>query len=190
MMAAADGLRDFVHSVQDQKEIPLRERLPEHRPGEPARRGVVQPAGEEALVQLGAGPVALAGEALLAAGPIPQPAQERKPAAQRIRQRLPEFLRGRDGMVRERPARRQQGQPAAEGGLAGTGGAGDVEGIFSQAVQKQGVTLLAERFRLAGSGLPGGDGRDVDLAEADVLAVLEVQPQKLDAFATTPEPAR
>ena len=48
---------------------------------------------------------------------------------------------------------------------------------------------LAERFRLAGS-LLRGHGRHIDLAEADVLAVLEVQPQKLDAFAAAPEPGQ
>ena len=140
-MAAGEGLRHFVHAVQDQKATAVRELLPEHRRRQPARTGVVQPAGE-ALLQLGAGPVALAGEALLAAGPFPQPAQQGKPSTQGVRQRFPESFRGGDGMVRERPARRQQGQPAAEGGLAGTGGAGDIEGFFSQTVQKQGVALF------------------------------------------------
>jgi len=41
-----------------------------------------------------------------------------------------------------------------------------------------------------GFRLRDGHGRDIDLAEADVLAVLEIQPQKLDAFATAPEPGQ
>ncbi|MDQ3582764.1 MAG: hypothetical protein M3495_14660 [Pseudomonadota bacterium] len=182
-------LRQFVHAVQYQKATAGHERLPEHRRGQPARTGVVQPAGE-AVLQLGAGPVALAGQALLAAGPFPQPAQEGKPAAQGVRQCFPESFRGGDGMGRERPARRKQGQPAAEGGLAGTGGAGDVEGFFSQAVQKQRVAPFSERFRLAGSGLPRGHGRYIGLAEADILALLQVQAQKVDAFATAPQPVQ
>ncbi len=70
---------------------------------------------------------------------------------------------------------------------------GDIPGTLVPAgtFQENAVLSLAAEFGFAlVIRLPGGDRRNVDLAEAHVLAVLQIQPQQFDAFAGAAEPGQ
>lgn len=139
------------------------------------------------------GTVAVAGEPASIARPLPKLTQERKAPDERLWHRLPEGLRQVPGRERWQLAGcHGERQPAAERGLARPRRARHVQRFSADTVKQR---LLVRIVELATSGrirrvfgLDGRERRDVDLTEAYVLAVAQVEAEQHDLLAVVAQP--
>jgi len=185
-----ETLRHLVHAIQDHQAAAVGQLLAEHLRGEAAGPGGRQPARQR-IFQLLAGPGAVAGEAGRLAGPLAQAAEERKAIVQGVGQYLLEAVGGPHRVGRDAATGHGQGEPATEGGLAGPRGARHVQRMLAEAVEEEVVAVFPDRewdWLRDRARLIDGDGRHIDLAEADVVGLLRVQAEEVHALAGAAQP--
>ena len=153
--------------------------------------GGVDPGGERPH-QPRARPGPLAAAGVHRRRELAQRHEQRQPAAQLARLRLGEALRRRDGMLGRGVGMAAQRRPAAEGGLARTGGRRDEERAFVEPGEQQvGAAVLglnAARGRLGVRPAGRRDRRHVHLVERDRPPLAHVLAEQVDADARTPKP--
>ena len=200
----APAFGHFVYAIENEQAAPGLELGAEHRAREPAGLhivvltgpGLVEPAGETRH-QLLAGPPAVAGEELRMARPVPQADQQGQPPDKRIRQGLGEarVVDGDPPVRRHLPFGHAQRQPTAEGGFAGTRGTKHVERATAKVVEEEHllpkhVERGVDNIDVLVVPLHAGHRhrRHVDVAEPEVAALLQIQPEEFHAVALAAQP--